>query len=296
MRFPRNNTQIASALWLLLAVAGLALALAGARPPATGDVADEALAWVNERPITGAQLARAEQRLTFSGSAVTGDADRRALLQLLVDEELLLQRAEALGVLRQDPGVRKAIVRSTIDGIVQDFLANAPDRARLEQFYRERSAAFERPARLAVAALQFESAAVARQALASADGDWQILASHIAARPVRYLPASPLPAHMLRRYLGPGPAELALSLEAGDISEPVPGAGGVYLLTVTEKVPAFTPGFDVVAPVVREEYLARGRELALTETLVRLWRDADIRLDAAVETAYRGNYQERAGR
>ena len=113
MRFPRDRTQIATLGGTLLAVAGLVLTLAGARTPGPDDITGEVFAWVNERPVTGAQVEQAQQRLTAAGGVGATDAERRSLVQLLVDEELLLQRAESLGVLQADPGVRKAIVRAT---------------------------------------------------------------------------------------------------------------------------------------------------------------------------------------
>jgi hypothetical protein len=296
MRFARDRTQIATVGGTLLAVAGLVLTLAGARTPGPGDSSGEVFAWVNERPITGAQLEQAAQRLTATGGVGSTDAERRSLVQLLVDEELLLQRAESLGVLQADPGVRKAIVRATINGIVEDFLADTPSQQQLQQFFQEHRAVFERPARLTVTALYFESTAIARQALAGAGGDWAGLTANSAAQPLRQLPSAPLPAHMLRRYLGPGPTSVALSLEPGEISPPVPGAGGVFLLQVIAKLPPAAPDFADIAPLVRQEYLSRGRELALTEKLASLWRDADVQLNSGVEAGQPGEYTELVAR
>lgn len=292
MRFPRISRHIASAGWLFVALVGLLMALAGAQVPSTGGKNSEVLAWVNERPVSQAGLDRATQRLTAADSAGMATAERRALLQFLVDEELLLQRAESLGVLQADPGVRKAIVRATINGVVEDFLAETLDQRQLEQFYQQHRAVFERPARLAVAALRFESAPLALQALATAGGDWSKLMAQAGAKPVTQLPDSPLPAHMLRRYLGPGPANAAQFLAPGEISEPTPGAGGVYLLTVTAKLPSTVPDFEAIQPLVRREYLSRGRELALTRELASLWDSADVQLNPVVETGSPGEYVE----
>lgn len=296
MHLPRVNRHIARTGWLLLALLGLVLALAGARVPVAEDGAGEVLAWVNERPVSRPELDRAARRLAAADSADLVAEQRGALIQFLVDEELLLQRAESLGVLQADPGVRKAIVRASINEVVAEFLATPPKQRQLEQFYQQHRAVFERPARLAVAAVSFDNAALARQALADAGDDWDKLIADSEGRPVPHLPDSPLPAHMLRRYLGPGPASAVQSLAPGQISEPVPGAAGVYLLTMTAKAPATVAEFEQIEPLVRQEYLSRGRELALTGKLAELWHSADIQINPSVDAGRPGQYVEQVVR
>ncbi|MGI9325313.1 MAG: hypothetical protein ACR2PZ_08855, partial [Pseudomonadales bacterium] len=96
----------------MLAVFGLGLALVGARVPRPAEPSDATVLWVNERPITKAQLVYAEKRLAAGSSEVLREADRRSVTDLLIDEELLLQRAESLGVLKADPGIRKTIAQA----------------------------------------------------------------------------------------------------------------------------------------------------------------------------------------
>ena len=276
----RENETVVNALGAVLAVIGLALALAGARIETAEDVSGETLAWVNDRPVSSAQLARAKQRVAPDASRSLSEAQRDALVRLLIDEELLLQRAESLGVVQADPGVRKAIVRAAIDAIVADFLAEPPQARQLEQFYRQHKAVFERPARVSVEALRFANLEAAQQALdgAAQESAWAELAARPGAHPVRHLPATPMPAHMLRRYLGPAPAELALSLAPGETGEPVLGAGGAYLLRVTSLVPPHLPEYEEIAAIVRQEYLSRGREIALAEKLESLWEQGEVQL------------------
>lgn len=287
-----SNKFIANTLCTLVAFTGLVLALAGARLEPAAVVSGDALVWVNERPITNAQLDRAAQRLGADGARQLTAAERESLVRLLIDEELVLQRAESLGVLQVDPAVRKAIVRATIDAVVEDFLAQPPGDQQLQQFYRAHQAVFERPARFTVDALRFDDVAAARQAVAAVQpgAGWAGLVTSSAAQPMRQLPGVPLPAQVLRRYLGPGPTEIALSLVPGEISAPVEGAGGAYLLRVTSVIPAYLPAYQDIVPSVRQEYLSRGRELALTQKLARLWGEGDVQLNirAAPVRAYVG--------
>ncbi len=275
--------------WALLAVFGLTLAMAGARVQEPESASGDVLVWVNDRPITSDRLNEVEARLN---GVFTDDADRRALIDLLIDEELLLQRAERLGVVDGDPGVRKAVVQAAIRQIVEEFLATPPEQKQLEQYYSHHRAVFKRPARVAVAALRFDDVTAAQHALVSGGGSWADLEARPDATPVSYLPNAPLPVHVLRRYLGPGPANAALSLTPGSISHPVEGPGGAYLLQVTHSVSPSVPGFSDIEAVVLEEYLSRGREAALTDRLAELWRAADIELNDRV--APPGDYVRRS--
>ena len=289
LRDSKGNLKIG---WGLLAVVGLVLSMAGAHSQRKDGSAREVLVWVNDRPITSARLGQAEKRLNRISGGELSDADRLSLIDLLIDEELLLQRAERLGVVEADPSVRKAIVQAAISEIVDEFIASPPGRHQLEAFYRRHRAVFERPARLAVAALRFDSLAAAKHARASiASGDgWADLEAMPDARPLAYLPDSPLPKHVLRRYLGPGPASVAESLTPGEISNPVEGAGGAYLLRVTDAIHPSVPEYSDIEAVVREEYLSRGREAALTEKLAQLWSTADIQFNARAVAERPGQY------
>jgi hypothetical protein len=247
---------------------------------------------VNDRPLTSAQLDQLAERAGKGNSKAWSAAERRALIDQLLDEELLLQRAESLGLLDADPGPRKAMVQAAIDHIVENFLASSPDSQQLKTFYRQHERVFEEPARIAVSALQYANLAAAQRAfdsLAATDA-WAGLVASPGASPVGHLPHTPLPAHVLRRYLGPGPTRVALTLSPGEISAPVKGAGGAYLLRVTQTFAARSPHYEEIVPVVRQEYLARGRELALTQQLATLWRAADVHINPLAEAGRPGHY------
>ncbi|MEH6580882.1 MAG: peptidylprolyl isomerase [Halioglobus sp.] len=277
-------SPLASAGWGLLACMGLVLALMGARVQPLAAPSAETLLWVNERPISSAQLRYAEQRLTGDITKRLGQDESRTVIELLIDEELLLQRAESLGILETDPGVRKMIVQAAIGETVEAFLSQPIDQHVLQQFFQRHSAVFEHPLRVAVSALRFDSLAAAKHAIAILDDGsaWADLAALPEAQPVTHLPGSPLPAHVLRRYLGPGLASVALSLKPGQISQPVESAGGAYLLQVVSVTPPTVPDFDKIVLDVRAEYLSRGREDALANKLADLWQSADIQFSTPV--------------
>lgn len=270
---------------LVLALLGLALALFGSQavqpPGEDGDV----LVWVNQQPVTLEQLALAEERLTGGSPESLNAMQRQSIIELLIDEELLLQRAENLGTFATDPGVRKAIVQAVIDEVVAEFLAQPVDTRQLKLFYLDHRAVFERPARVAVEALRFSKLSDARQAQAAIVAGTQLteVARSPNAKLISHLPSSPLPAHMLRRYLGASLAGIALTLEQEETSHPVIRPDGVYLLRATAVLPAEVPEFEDLLADVESEYRVRGRDMALERAIAELWRRAEIAFSPEAE-------------
>lgn len=269
---------------VLLALLGLTLALFGSNPLKSPAETEDVLVWVNQQPVTSAQLAFAVERLTESSPVSLSATQRQSILELLVDEELLLQRAETLGLYAADPGIRKAVVQAVIDRVVTDFLSKPVDVQQLRLFYREHQSVFERPLRMAVGVLRLADMQEAERARAAllAGANTEDMGNADAAGTLSHLPSSPLPAHVLRRYLGPALTELALTLEQGETSEPIRRSDGVYLLRARVVEPAEVPEFDEVRAQVEGEYRRRGRDWALDQTLAQLWQSADIEFNLKV--------------
>jgi hypothetical protein len=280
---------------VLLALLGLVLALYGSMSVQPVAEDRDVLVWVNEQPVTGAQLAFAEERLSRGSAEGRGATQRESIIELLIDEELLLQRAEVLGTYGTDPGVRKAIVQAVIDEVVEDFLAEPVDPRLLKLFYREHRAVFERPPRVAVEALRFSDLPQARWARTEilAGTGFAEIARTAEAQAIPHLPSSPLPAHMLRRYLGTSLATIALALERGQTSQPVIGPDGIYLLRATAVNPSEVPELEDIGADVEAEYRIRGREAALEDAVAGLWRRASVKVneDAVVGVTVAGKYR-----
>jgi PPIC-type PPIASE domain len=277
----------------LLAVSGLTLALLGGSWSGGVSHDDQVLVWVNKRPLTETHLQKVAEQLQLSASknlditidsAIDSSIDsnaRQRLLELLIDEELLLQHSESLSSLSDDPVLRKQLVHRVIDQVVQEYLSTSVSEKDLRDFYASHQAVFEHSRHIAVFALRFttqEDAAAARVSWL-AGTDTSTLARQFNSQPIRHIPSSLLPEHMLQRYLGPTLAEVALMLEAGQISLPQIRADGVYLLQVLDEKPAYTPDFELVKQEVRAEYSRRGRDHALEATLAQLRHQAHIRLN-----------------
>lgn len=100
----RATGVLAAGALLGLAAAGAALLAPRAGPAA---LPDDVVAVVNGAPVRSADYRRAVAALAADRRDPLGDADRRFVLERLVDEELLVQRALELGLARHDRRVRK---------------------------------------------------------------------------------------------------------------------------------------------------------------------------------------------
>ena len=256
----------------LIALAGLSIALIGSDLDLKSkSAADNVLVSVNQQPITFQQLNFASRRITGSSAEKLDAEQKNTIVKLLIDEELLLQRAELLGIASADPGIRKALARAVISQTVTEFLDRPIDEQQLQTFYLEYRALFAQPLRLELQAYKFERMEQAQQAFASAE---------IPADQRSLLPASALPAHMLRRYLGNPLADIALTLTEGETTAPIQRPDGIYLLHLIAKQPEQISPLTEVRPQVEAEYRRRGRDMALQTRLVTLRQQAQITVDS----------------
>ena len=287
-----NNDQArpgVKQLRLVVAVLGLLLALFGARLIPGLHSSDNVLVWVNRQPVTTGQLAFAEQRLmSESGDSLTA-TERKSVMEMLIDQELLLQRALSTGTFAVDPAVRKTMVQAVIDKTVADFKSRPVSSQQLKRFYQMHLGVFERPARIAIEALRFEDHGEASEAYSAllAGARFDEVGRTPAASPIAHLPSSPLPMHMLRRYLGNSLTEVAMTLPEGQVSEPVVRPDGVYLLMARTVQRAEIPAYGQVRDRVEAEYDFRGRESALEDAVAQLWTQADIEINTQVAGAYK---------
>ena len=254
-----------------LALAGLTIALMGSSLNFDSlTVSSNELVLVNQRPISLKQLNFAAQRLTGASADTLDHEQKHTIVKLLIDEELLIQRAESLGIASVDPGIRKALARTVINQTTQEFLDNPISEQQLQNYYLSHQSLFTQPLRIKLKAYKFDRLAKASQAF---EFDPQL------ANQPSVLPSSALPVHMVRRYLGNKLTNIALNLEAGQTSSPISQPDGVYLLTLIDRHPEQTPPFTQVRSQIEAEYKRRGRDTALQLKLATLRRQAVIEIN-----------------
>ncbi len=270
------------------AAAGVALAatglVRGARLPGS-DLGPGEVARVNGAAIRTDELERLVGALAADKRSPLTEADRARVLDRLVEEELLVQRAVEIGLVDSDPAVRKSLVQALIESVVAEAESEEPDAAALRRFFDEHREYFGAGERLRVERLVFRDgergaarprAEEARKVLGEGRETAQAVGERLADPPLLALPQAPLPPAKLREYLGPALLDAARAVPEGAWTEPLPGAEGLELLRVAERRAAETPPYEAVAAQVAAEWRRERGDRALREYLELLRAEADL--------------------
>jgi hypothetical protein len=243
------------------ALSGIALAVFGAAlGPRSGGLPPGAVAMVGATPIGEQEYRRAIGAVEADlQKGRAPDALRRHVLDRLIDEELLVQAAIALGLPAHDPRLRGQIASAMLEVVIGEARETPGDRE-LEAFLAEHPEAFLRRARVQVIARYVRGtdagaqarAEVLRQRLASGESG----AGEPSDPPPAMVPASPLTLSKLGEYVGSSAAGAIGALPAGGVAV-LPGAGGLWVAGVLARADAEPPSFEEV----RSEVLAEWRRV-----------------------------------
>lgn len=266
-------------LLALGALGGLVLAVGRLvwHPAAAGAFGPEVVAVVNDVPITRQDLEAATAAVAADRRGGLAAGDRRRMLDRLIDEELLLQRALELDLERREPRIRGALVSAVVDAALADAARGEPSDETLRGFYDRHPEYFVQAGRLRIVhrivpgvnptsrarALEIVEALGAGQAVAADDAAAEA-------------PEALLPVAKLQQYLGPTVLRTALELPVGGVSQPIASLGGYHVVQVLEREPDATPPFDEIRESVRAELERRRGDEALHAYLDELRRDAGV--------------------
>ncbi len=272
------------------AVLGVILAAAGlvrSGRPSTSTLPASAVARVNDELIRSEDYQRAVTGLAQDKRDALDDAQRRHVLDRLIDEELLVQRGLELGLARRDSKLRKDLTAAVIDSVVAEFSDAQPSDTELQEFYDQHRDVFTGAGRIrarqifcrtptnADTPMALDRAQQAVRRLRAGE-DFSVVRAAVGDPELAPLPDSPLPPMKLIDYLGPTAARALSALEVGAVSDPIRSSTGLHVLQVIERVPDPGPPLDEIKPQVLAEYRRRAGEQALRTYLDDLRRRANV--------------------
>ena len=239
-----------------------------------------ALVRVNHNFITEDQLTQALRKTTAFKGAEPSTDETRQVLQRLIDDELLIQRGEQLLLPETDPGLRKLMVQSLIQQIVNSGSQPVIDDNQLRTFYHSHQAIFEQPQRRKLTAITFDNrphAVAARRALTKGAtvNDVKIQYSGTSTE----LPQALLPRNTIQTYLGSPLTNVALELDEGEISPPIQRGSAFYLIQSIDIQSTYLPAFAQVRQQVAREYNQRLRNQLLSDALNNFRSRANININ-----------------
>jgi parvulin-like peptidyl-prolyl isomerase len=268
MTLQRKKTEtgdrLAQRFLLVGALLGLLIALAshnmmeGSRLSEAG-----AIARINERHIDRTEFAGAYQALLADKTKAPTAADKRLVLDRLIEEELLVQRGLEIGLLEGDAQVRKAVAMAVIEFVLAQNDSDAFEEGNLRRYYRDNIARFTPAGRVQVARIFIpypDDNADAATRLAATQKLDLIRTELRAGRPFatvaerhggEILPTLPrlmLTPIKLTDYLGPKLTEAATLLPQGSISDALAGPTGWHFLHIIRNQPGKAPRFETIRP------------------------------------------------
>jgi parvulin-like peptidyl-prolyl isomerase len=284
-----KRSQFLLALGMFL---GLALALSSILQPGSsgrGPLPEGVAAVVNDREISEESFESAVRALAADSNGPVGEAERNHVLDRLIEEELLVQRAVELELDVKDKSIRNRLVSAMIETIVTGVDQQQFSNEEVEAFFLKNRDFFSGAGRMWVRSLRFsasddrsdpEALASAREASARLRQGESIeaVAERLGASPSLSMPEGLLPPAKVREYLGPTPTKEALGLNAGEVSDPIRAASAYFVLQMVARTPPSSPSLSTVEAQVRAEMQKRTGDEQLKAYLNMLRNRAEIRL------------------
>lgn len=276
-----------------LALATLSLVDGAGEAPTPATVRDDAVAWIDGEPVSREAFARYVGAAARARSTLDlDDAERRALLDRLIDEELLLREGLALDLPRREPAIRRAIVSAVVDGVTSAPGEPEPGRREFASFYAETRERWLRPgpmqaeaARVPVASgsgaavdTEAREQAIAIAARARGGESLADLAAELGVPLAPLRPSTPLSLPALRQQLAAPAVEALVALEPGGVSDPVRSAEGWWVVRLVARGEPEAPPLDELLPELREAWIRRQHEDRLRAHLEALRARAEIRI------------------
>ncbi len=270
-----------------VAAAGYGILRSGGEPA----LPPGAVASVNGTPVSADGYARLVEGYESDTREAASPEMRERILDRLIEEELLVQRGLALGLVESDRRVRADIVQAMIRAAIVEAESETPSERALAAFYQEERERFTTPGRVRIAQLfvRVQDAAgdapartraeQARARLAAGE-TLAAVRSALADAELSPVPDVLLPPAKLREYVGPTVLRTALAAELGVWSAPIRSGAGYHVLAVVEREPASTPPLDEIREQVKAEWVRRGGDRALRRYLDELREEADVQVAA----------------
>jgi len=159
---PRRSERSWAGSFLGFAMTTAGLLMVGSQmvsAPRSWNGGGQVAAWVNGVPISELSHARALRQVAAGTDRPLDVSERKAVLDRLIDEEVLVQRAVDLGVLQSDRDVRKAVSRAMLERVVAQAGPYRVGEHEVGAYYAANAARLSGPERIAVAVAQFRNAA-----------------------------------------------------------------------------------------------------------------------------------------
>lgn len=302
-QFPNKgiSDQCARLLLLCGVVAGVLMALGGAirRPEALGHppplkvsqalerdlLAAGAVASVNGRVITRDEFHQA-LAIEKSASVSEGKGFEERLLQRMIDEELRVQRAVELGLHLSDPRVRMDLASSITEAALAKVEQNALDEETLRGHFQRKADYFKQRGPLHLRQIwigivagdigeAFNRARAASRMLRKKER-FDVVREVVGSTERYPIPDTFISPEDLAKSLGLMALNIALTMQSGEISDPIRTVDGFLVLQLLERQTNKTPDFETSRLDVQADYWSERMRQVVEENGATLRSNAVI--------------------
>ncbi|MEL7044033.1 MAG: peptidylprolyl isomerase [Pseudomonadota bacterium] len=267
--------KLTDALLIAAVVLGIVTALVGLVDAGNPALDDATAAQVNGIAITADELRSLLERRAQAGVPVD---ELLGTLDDMIDEELLIQRASELGILRRDSNVRVAIIQAMEKSILNEVRGRSVADDEIAAFYRDNTGLFSEPR-----TLELEEVVITDPSLVSSLTDAleegvgaATLAAASEVVSATWLPPVPMSLEALSRRFSQEVMAWLETAGEGDVLT-YEALGGVHVLRVLSVYSARVPPFDEVRLSVLNELEIQREDLAYDDYLAWLRQRAEVR-------------------
>ena len=245
---------------------------------------DDVIAIVNDKIIPSERYRTVIQLIENDKRDDLTEADRKMALERIIEEELLVQYAYQNGFLEADDLLRKSIVRSVVDSIVEQSVSVIPDEDELQDFYQDNLPVFTLDEQYRVVILSSQSLSDIKTAKEIWQKSYDIKKLEIDIPSIRQLDIASgfISKLKLGTLIGPLLRDVVLSLKTGETSKIIETIYGHTIVTLVDKKDKIIPEYSDINEVVLQEYRRRQREKILEELLSDLKRQSDIDINSSL--------------
>ncbi|MBQ08506.1 MAG: hypothetical protein CMD96_01815 [Gammaproteobacteria bacterium] len=241
----------------------------------------DVVATVNDKIIPSERYQTVIQLIENDKRDGLTEIDRKMALERIIEEELLVQYAYQNGFLEADDLLRKSIVRSVVDSIVEQSISVLPEKEILRDFYQDNLPVFtlDEQYRIVILSSQDRSDITAAKQIWQQSYDIQKLENEIESIRQLEIPSGFISKLRLGTLIGPLLREVVLSIRIGETSKPIETIYGYSIVTLIDKKNKIVPEYSEIQEVVLQEFRRRQREDILDELLIDLKRQSDININ-----------------
>ena len=271
-----NKDKALNILLVLGVFVGISLAIFSSIQDTNFEVDKNWVARVGDIEISREKYLLQLEGLNLDKRAPLKEEDRAFVLERMIEEELLIQRAKDLGMFSTNTMIRGTIVQQMINMIISENSLDIVSTSQLKEFYEANKGFFTSADRLRLKQIYFsdEKGGALERAqnayLYLVQGNNLDVIDSKSDESALEVPNTLMTLSKVREYIGPSLMQLAKMLKPGEFTSPKKVIGGYKIIVLLERRDASPPDFKEIRDRVKSEYQKRKDDEALRDYLNKL--------------------------